>query len=93
MSQADLIALDFEKHEMQCPYCQKQTVHHSPGRMILFATVKCQCCGCNFPVTMDQPINTSSSNKSFSIGLQTPSFGRHTCRQRNRKCNPHRVIL
>jgi hypothetical protein len=55
MPKADLIALDFEHHELQCPHCQKQTVHHSPGKMILFATVKCECCGHNFAVAMGKP--------------------------------------
>jgi hypothetical protein len=32
MSEANLIALDFDQHEMQCPHCKQQTVHHSPGK-------------------------------------------------------------
>jgi transposase-like protein len=55
MSEADLIALDLDKHEMQCPHCKKQTVHHSPGKMILIATVKCTHCGGEFLVSMDKP--------------------------------------
>jgi len=55
MPEADLIALDFKKHGMQCPHCQAQTVHHSPAKMILFATVKCEHCLRNFSVAMGKP--------------------------------------
>jgi len=55
MSEAEFIALDLDRHEMQCPHCQEQTVHHSPGKMILFATVNCEHCGRTFPVAMGKP--------------------------------------
>jgi len=55
MPEVELIALDFDKHEMQCPHCKSQTVHASPGKIILFATVKCTCCGQDFLIAMDKP--------------------------------------
>jgi transposase-like protein len=54
MAEAELIALNLDKHQMQCPHCKNQTVHHSPGEMILFATVKCVHCGGGFLVAMDK---------------------------------------
>jgi DNA-directed RNA polymerase subunit RPC12/RpoP len=55
MSEGDLIDLDFNRHEIECPHCQQQTVHHWPGNMILFATAKCTHCGREFLIAMNEP--------------------------------------
>jgi transcription elongation factor Elf1 len=55
MSESDLINLDFNRHLIQCPHCQKQTVHHCPGDMILFATAKCAHCGREFLIALNKP--------------------------------------
>ncbi len=69
MSQAeftapDLVALDFVKHKLQCPHCEKRTVYRWPGRMILFATVKCAHCARRFLVAMDKPHLDLSCNSA-----------------------------
>ena len=55
MSDGELINLDFNRHLIQCPHCQKQTVHHCPGDMILFATAKCAHCGRAFLIALNKP--------------------------------------
>jgi transcription elongation factor Elf1 len=55
MSEGDLINLDCNRHLVKCPHCQKQTVHNSPGKMILFATAKCGHCGREFLIAMNKP--------------------------------------
>jgi transposase-like protein len=55
MSDADLIDLGFDRHEIKCPHCQRQTVHHSPGRIILLAKPSCVHCGGEFLVAMNEP--------------------------------------
>jgi transposase-like protein len=71
MSQAGLIALDFAKHELQCPHCKQEAVHHSPGTMILFATVTCAHCGRSFLVAMDKP-HVAGCSTSQSSAPQIP---------------------
>ncbi len=55
MPEDELIALDCEKHELQCPHCKKPTVHDSPGKIILFAAARCMHCGQDFVIAMDKP--------------------------------------
>ena len=55
MPEDELIALDFEKHELQCPHCKKPTVHDSPGKIILPATARCAHCGQDFLIALDKP--------------------------------------
>jgi transposase-like protein len=55
MSEGDIINLGFERHLIQCPHCQRQTVHNSPGKMILFATAKCTHCGREFLIALNKP--------------------------------------
>jgi hypothetical protein len=55
MSDTDLIPLDLPSHLIECPHCEKETVHHSAGPMILFSPAKCVNCGRDFVIAMNQP--------------------------------------
>jgi DNA-directed RNA polymerase subunit RPC12/RpoP len=55
MSEGDLIELGCNRHEIQCPHCQKQTVRNWPGNMILFATATCTHCGRKFLIALNEP--------------------------------------
>lgn len=55
MSDVDLVALGFDRHEIKCPHCQEQTVHNSPGNVILFAQARCTHCDGEFLIAMNQP--------------------------------------
>ena len=54
MTEDQLIAIEPNEHELQCPHCHEKIVHNSPGKTILFATVQCTHCGAEFLVTMDK---------------------------------------
>ena len=47
--------LDFDKHEIICPHCQKETVHFWPGRVILFGKAKCMYCEEEFIIVQNEP--------------------------------------
>lgn len=56
MSEGNLIQLSPHRHSIKCPHCQKQTVHHWPGNMILFAPAKkCANCGREFLIALNKP--------------------------------------
>jgi transcription elongation factor Elf1 len=55
MSEGDLIDIGSNKHLIECQHCQKQTVHHCPGDMILFAAAKCSHCGREFLIALNKP--------------------------------------
>jgi transposase-like protein len=55
MQDDDLIEIGPNKHLIQCPHCQKQTVHQWPGETILFSTAKCMHCGRGFVIALNQP--------------------------------------
>src|ERR1700690_3490324 len=45
----------FDKHELECPHCQKRTPLLWPGSTILFATAKCEHCSKEFVVVENKP--------------------------------------
>ena len=50
-------------HEFDCPHCQQRTPHSSPGRTILFASIKCEHCGLDFVVVQNKLwVSDSGSN-------------------------------
>jgi transposase-like protein len=49
------VNLGFDKHELECPYCQKQTLYLWPGKEIPFARVTCQHCGREFLTVQNEP--------------------------------------
>jgi DNA-directed RNA polymerase subunit RPC12/RpoP len=55
MSESEIIDLGSVQHEIQCPHCAKPTVQDWPGKMILYAPVKCNHCGCNFVIALNEP--------------------------------------
>jgi hypothetical protein len=57
----------FDKHELECPHCQKRTPLLWPGSTILFATAKCEHCSKEFVVVENKPEN--------SPGIQHSAFG------------------
>ena len=55
MPEDELIALDLDRHELECPHCNQPTVHDSPGKIVLFAGARCMRCGQDFVIAMDKP--------------------------------------
>jgi len=55
MSEADLIELSFDRHDVECPHCHKQTALSWPGNTILFAATKCTRCGRDFLIALNEP--------------------------------------
>jgi hypothetical protein len=45
----------FDRHELECPHCQKRTPLLWPGNTILFATTKCEHCSKDFVVVENKP--------------------------------------
>ncbi len=54
MPELEVIELVFDRHVIQCPHCQKETVHPWPGSMILFAGFRCNHCGRDFVIALNQ---------------------------------------
>jgi transposase-like protein len=55
MPEDDSIDLGLNKHLINCPHCQKQTVHPWSGSTILFSPAKCAHCGRDFVIVLNQP--------------------------------------
>jgi transposase-like protein len=55
MPEIDLIELRLNRHLIECPHCQEQTVHNWPGTVILFSPAKCTHCGKRFVIALNQP--------------------------------------
>jgi transposase-like protein len=55
MSDLDVIELVFDRHVIQCPHCHEETVHPWRGKIILFADFKCNRCGKDFVIALNQP--------------------------------------
>jgi endogenous inhibitor of DNA gyrase (YacG/DUF329 family) len=45
----------FDRHEFQCPHCEKQVVFGWPGSTVLFAPVTCPHCQKEFVVVDSEP--------------------------------------
>lgn len=50
------IDLNLNRHQVECPHCQQETVHFSPVEMILFARAKCSHCGQEFLIVHDEAV-------------------------------------
>ena len=51
----DVIELGLDRHQIECPHCQEQTIHNWPGTTILFAMAKCTQCGKRFLIALNKP--------------------------------------
>ncbi len=49
-----LMGLGLDRHRIECPHCQKQTVRFWPGKMILFARMGCKHCSMEFLVLQNE---------------------------------------
>lgn len=45
----------FERHEFQCPHCQKQTLYYLPGSTVLLSSATCQHCDREFLIVENRP--------------------------------------
>jgi len=55
MPEIEVIEFAFDRHVMPCPHCEKETIIRWPGSMILFAHIKCDHCGRDFLIALNQP--------------------------------------
>lgn len=55
MRDTDIVDFGFVTHSVKCPHCEQPTVQNWPGNVILFAPAKCQSCGEDFVISLNEP--------------------------------------